>query len=126
MELNEIVEKAPGFRKQPDYAIDIEQADHEIVATIQGQTIAKSDKALVLRESSHLPVVYFPREDVNMDIAIPSEKDTFCPFKGHASYFGFAGEANVAWSYEEPYQEMLAIKNYVAFYRDRLDHPLMP
>ena len=126
MELNEIVEKAPGFIKHPDYEIEIKVVDHEITALLQGQVIAKSDKALILNESNHVPIVYFPREDVRMDLAIPSDKDTFCPFKGHASYWGFGTEANIAWSYEQPYEEMLQIKDYIAFYRDRLDKPLLP
>jgi len=110
----------------PDYSIEIKAADQEITALLLGHVMAKSDKALIMYESNHLPVVYFPREDVRMDLAIPSDKDTFCPFKGHASYWGFGDEANIAWSYEQPFEEMLQIKDYIAFYRDRLDAPLLP
>ena len=125
MELDETIEFAPGFVQDPDYKIVFEDADREIVATLQGEVIAKSENAVILRESRHLPVVYFPPRDVRRDLAHPSEKETFCPFKGHASYWSFGTEKNIAWSYENPYQEMQEIKGYLAFYTDRLDAPLL-
>lgn len=124
MELNIKIEKAPGFVKYPDYSITMEVPGHEETALLQGRVIAQSHKALILLETNHLPVVYFPREDVRMDLAVQTDKDSFCPFKGHASYYGFGTEANIAWSYENPYQESLQIKGYIAFYADRLDQPL--
>ena len=125
MELNQVVEKAPGFAKYPDYVITLENPGREIVATLQGEVIARSANALILRESNHVPVVYFPPEDVRLDLASMTEKDTYCPFKGIASYWTFGLEKNIAWSYEDPFEEMLAIKGYFAFYTDRLDAPLL-
>ena len=126
MELNSKIENAPGFLKHPDYSITFESADHEITANLQGKVIAQSEKTLILLESNHRPVVYFPRGDVRMDLAHETDKDSFCPFKGHASYYTVGEDANIAWSYEDPYAEMLSIKGYIAFYTDRLDQPLLP
>lgn len=125
MGLNQTFESAPGFSKYPDYTIDMIRAERPIKAVLQGQIIADSRNALILHESNHIAVVYFPREDVRMDLAIESDKNSFCPFKGTASYFGFGEEANIAWSYENPFLETAEIKGYLAFYTDRLDHPLL-
>jgi uncharacterized protein (DUF427 family) len=49
-----------------------------------------------------------------------SSHRTHCPFKGDASYYSMSGGAeNSAWSYEAPYDEMLAIKERLAFYPDK-------
>jgi uncharacterized protein (DUF427 family) len=50
----------------------------------------------------------------------PSEKTTFCPFKGTASHWTVAGVENAAWSYEDPKQEVGAIRGLLAFYPDRV------
>ena len=52
----------------------------------------------------------------------PGGPRTYCPFKGHASYYSLAGgPENAVWTYEEPYDEMLAIKEHLAFYPDKVD-----
>ncbi|HTO43272.1 MAG TPA: DUF427 domain-containing protein, partial [Burkholderiales bacterium] len=47
---------------------------------------------------------------------------TYCPFKGTASYYSFiSGPQNAAWTYEEPYDEMSIIRERLAFYRNKVD-----
>jgi uncharacterized protein (DUF427 family) len=47
---------------------------------------------------------------------------TYCPFKGQASYFSVkGGPANSIWTYEDPYDDMLAIKDLLAFYPNKVD-----
>lgn len=118
-------EPSPGFAKNPDYRIVLERSDREFVATLQEQVLARSRRAIILRESDYPPLVYFPPEDVRLDLATMSDKDTYCPYKGMASYWSFGIETNLAWSYEEPFEEMLEIKGYVSFYMNRLDDPVI-
>ena len=67
-----------------------------------GEVLAESDRALELHETG-LPVRYYlPREDVRMDLLIPSPTRSHCPYKGDASYFSAAGARDAFWSYEEP------------------------
>jgi len=118
-------EPSPGFAKNPDYRIVLERPDREFVATLQDKVLARSRRAIILREGDYPPVVYFPPEDVRLDLATMSDKDTYCPYKGMASYWNFGIENNLAWSYEDPFEEMLDIKGYVSFYMDRLDDPVI-
>ncbi|WP_373083931.1 DUF427 domain-containing protein [Sneathiella sp.] len=125
MEANHATENAPGFAKYPDYKIDIDTPTAEITAMLQGKVIASSKNVLIVRESNHVPVVYFPPGDVRLDLATRTDKESFCPFKGDATYWTFGDEKNIAWSYEDPFLEMQKIKGYLAFYTDRLDAPLI-
>jgi uncharacterized protein (DUF427 family) len=89
---------------------------------LNGEVIADSSNALVLEEGTYPPVCYFPRRDVKMDRLVRSSHSTHCPFKGHASYFSLKGGAeNAVWTYETPFDEMLAIKELLAFYPDKVE-----
>ena len=50
---------------------------------------------------------------------------SYCPYKGEASYFsipaGGSRSVNAIWTYETPHASAAAIKDYVAFYGDRVD-----
>jgi uncharacterized protein (DUF427 family) len=95
----------------------------------QGELVADTRDAVELHESTGpgkktvAPVVYYiPRKDVRMDRLVPSSHRTHCPFKGDASYFSVVGgPENAVWSYESPYDEMLAIKERLAFYPDKFE-----
>jgi len=69
------------------------------------------------------PVVYYiPRKDVKMERLVRTSHETSCPFKGQASYYSLKdGPENAVWTYEQPYDEMLAIKELLAFYPDKAD-----
>ena len=50
---------------------------------------------------------------------------SYCPYKGDASYFsivtGDTRAENAIWTYEDPYPAVAEIKEFVAFYPDRVD-----
>jgi uncharacterized protein (DUF427 family) len=113
--------KLPG----PDHPIAIAPAKTRWRAKFGDHVIADSADALVLTEAAYPPVIYFPQEDISMSFLTKTERSTYCPFKGYASYFtvmmdGQFGD-NVVWSYEEPYPAMEQIRGRLAFYADKLD-----
>jgi uncharacterized protein (DUF427 family) len=113
------------WSKYPDYRIDLEPSAETRRVRFEGEIIAESSRALVVRETKHEPVVYFPREDVRLAHLERTAHQTFCPFKGDASYWtlrvGEAASENTAWTYEEPFPEVAGLKDYVAFYADRVE-----
>jgi uncharacterized protein (DUF427 family) len=113
--------KVPG----PDHPISIDANASRVVVTVGGKVIAGTHNALTLREASHPPVQYIPRRDVDMTELTRSEHTTYCPYKGDASYYSIpAGgdrSVNAVWTYETPFEAMAQIKDYVAFYPDRVD-----
>jgi uncharacterized protein (DUF427 family) len=118
--------KIPG----PDHPISIEANPSRVVVKVSGQVIADTSDALTLREASYPAVQYIPRRDVDMAALTRSEHTTFCPYKGDASYFSIpaGGDRSVdaVWTYEAPFEAMAQIKNYVAFYPDRIDEISYP
>ena len=113
--------KIPG----PDHPITIEANPSRVVVTVGGKVIADTREALTLREAAYPPVQYIPRRDVDMGALTRSELTTYCPYKGDASYYSIpAGgdrSVNAVWTYETPFDAMAPIKDYVAFYPDRVD-----
>ncbi|SOB80728.1 Uncharacterized conserved protein, DUF427 family [Sphingomonas guangdongensis] len=112
-----------GRSPSPDHPIAIGPAEKKVVVTLGGVTLAESGRALLLKEASLPPVYYLPRDDVAMGALERSATSTHCPYKGDASYFSARdGSArDVAWSYEDPFDAVDAIKDHLAFYPDRVD-----
>ena len=112
--------------KDPNYGIEFIESPRRVRVTFAGETIVDTTHAMLMREPKHTPVYYFPRDDVRMDLMTPTDNHTHCPWKGHCSYYsigvGDKVAENAMWSYEDPYPEIGHIKDYVAFYWDRVDH----
>jgi WS/DGAT/MGAT family acyltransferase len=108
-----------------DYRVALEPHSRRVRVMWNGETIADSERALRVLETNHDPVIYFPRDDVRMDLMSRTAHHTFCPFKGDASYFsievGGRTTENAVWSYEQPLEAVAELEDYVAFYRDRVD-----
>jgi len=118
--------KAPGFVKNPAHRVDLEPASGQRVRVeFAGLTIADSTEALVVKETNHDPVLYLPRKDVRMELMSRTQHHSYCPYKGDCSYWTLAGNGrtaeNAVWSYERPYDEVIGLKDYLAFYRTRVD-----
>ena len=109
----------------PNHPITIEPETARVRVTFNGETIADTTRALMLREMSHKPVLYIPREDAKTGAFERTAHTTTCPYKGEASYYtirvGDRTAENAIWSYETPYPAMVAIKDHLAFYPDRVD-----
>ncbi|MDG2175321.1 MAG: DUF427 domain-containing protein [Gammaproteobacteria bacterium] len=80
------------------------------------QILAESDDTVVV-EKNH----YFPVSSINADFFSDSKSNSFCPWKGQASYYSIEvdGETNedAAWFYAEPYEAASEIKDRVAFWK---------
>jgi uncharacterized protein (DUF427 family) len=109
----------------PDHPITITATKGRVTATVDGKLIAHTRDALTLNEASYPPVQYIPRKDVDMTQLQRSTRRTYCPYKGECAYFSIpiGGErsVNAVWSYEAPHAAVSAIREYLAFYPDRVD-----
>lgn len=107
----------------PDHPITIEPNPDRVIVKLDDKVIADSRNALTLREASYPPVHYIPRADVDVALLEPSTHQTYCPYKGNASYFSVRGGdarlSNAVWSYEHPYDAVAEIADHLAFYPDR-------
>ena len=105
--------------------VRVEPNHRRIRVFVEGVAIADTIRSLYLFEAGHLPVYYFPREDVRFDLLEATQRTTFCPYKGHARYWSIVvGERTIAdavWGYPEPIEDAPAIGDYVAFYWNEVD-----
>jgi uncharacterized protein (DUF427 family) len=111
----------------PEHPITIEPHRGQVTVRRGSAVVAKTDRALALREASYPAVLYIPLADVDQGLLGASEHHTYCPFKGEASYYdivGGEGEADsgvgAIWYYPEPFDAVGAIRDHVAFYADRV------
>jgi uncharacterized protein (DUF427 family) len=113
--------KIPG----PEHPIAIAPARKRITVTVAGRNIADTLEALTLREAAYPPVHYIPRKDVDMRQLQRTSHKTYCPYKGECAYYdipaGGERSVNAVWTYEAPYAAVSEIREYLAFYLDRVD-----
>ncbi|SDT92830.1 DUF427 domain-containing protein [Stappia sp. ES.058] len=116
---------APGFAAHPDHAISLHPSTDLVRVSLYGAPVAESRRSIMVCETGYPDVHYLPREDVDIGRLAASDRTTYCPFKGTATYWTVTvpdGNADAAaWSYEIPFDEVTRLKGYIAFYADRVD-----
>src|SRR5262245_50940944 len=108
------------FLNTGEHRVEVEPSPRWVRIEFNGATIASSKRVLMLRETRHLPVYYFPQEDVRMDMRAATPSHTTCPYKGEASYWsirvGDRVSEDAVWSYLEPLDGRQDIAGFMAFY----------
>lgn len=119
------VARRSAYAEHPGYRVDFAPCAKRVRVRLGGETLADSTAVRLMRETRHVPVYYFPRDAVRMDLLRPSDHSSFCPFKGEASYWhaeiGGRLVENAVWSYEAPFQEVAGIRDYLSFYWNKMD-----
>ncbi len=114
-----------GVKAALSLFIDFVAGPGRVRVHFNGVTVADSGRAMEMREGRYASVYYLPRADVRMDLLRRTGHHSHCPYKGDASYWTLSvGEReaeNAVWSYEDPFDQVAGIKDYLAFYRDRVD-----
>ena len=105
--------------------IHITPSAKHVRVTWKGKVVVDTRQALELREGTYPVTYYVPRADTNMALLHKTAHHTTCPHKGEASYFSImadgAESTNAVWSYETPIAGSAGIKEYLAFYPNRVD-----
>jgi uncharacterized protein (DUF427 family) len=108
----------------PAHKVEEKRISARVKVEVGGDEIADSSDVIRVDEDDYPSRYYFPRSDVKMDKLERSSTTTKCPFKGTASYFnlklGDRKLEDAVWTYEEPYDEHLDLKDRLAFYDDKI------
>jgi uncharacterized protein (DUF427 family) len=114
--------------KIPDatHPITIRPTGSRVTVRVGGVTVAETDRALSLAESTYPVAQYIPLEDVDKSLLDRSTTQSYCPYKGDASYYSVKTpdgmvETDLIWSYEHPYPSVAEIGGHVAFYPNRAE-----
>jgi uncharacterized protein (DUF427 family) len=90
-----------------------------------GVTVAETERAFRVLETSHPPGYYVPREDVRPGSLEPSTTTTSCEWKGVARYFdvvaGRRRRTDGAWAYPDPSPGFEPLADHVSFYPGLMD-----
>jgi uncharacterized protein (DUF427 family) len=109
----------------PDHPITITHSGDRVLVRVADRTIVDTRAALLLKEATYPGVYYLPRADADMSLLSKTDHTTYCPYKGDCSYYSIptGGERsnNAVWTYETPYPSVVQIKEYLAFYPNRVD-----
>jgi uncharacterized protein (DUF427 family) len=113
--------KVPGA----EHPITVDADTIRVVARVGDTVIADTRVALTLREAGYSPVYYLPLSSVVAGVLRPSSTESYCPYKGDASYYDIVlphGETllDAVWTYRTPYPAVETIAGRVAFYTDRV------
>ncbi|KAL4865950.1 hypothetical protein BDV12DRAFT_199610 [Aspergillus spectabilis] len=90
------------------------------LAKVGNQIVAQTDSWETVEGN-----IYFPPSAItDQRLLEHSELSTFCSWKGYASYWNVTVDSktleNAAWYYKEPYEKAKNIKDYIAFYKDKV------
>lgn len=94
-------------------------------AELAGETVLDTRGGVLLHETGLAPQLYVPEADVRADLLERSQLNTYCPFKGQASYYsvrvGDRLERDAVWYYPSPIDTAPWLKGYLALYWTRMD-----
>lgn len=110
-----------GHAADAYHRIDIRQSSRHLLVKLGDQVIADSKRPLVLFESGFAPRWYVPRDDVDTAALTLNPLETFCPYKGLASYYDIGEHTKIAWSYTQAWREVARISNFLSFQQDLID-----
>src|SRR5882757_9220689 len=111
--------------RDPHKRVDALPSSRHVRVEIDGTIVADTRRPVLLFETG-LPVRYYvPREDVRLDLLVPTDHSTGCPYKGTAEYWSWRGDAdvpaNLVWSYPDPLPAVATVTGLLAFYNEAVD-----
>ena len=111
--------------RDPYTRVDILPSSRHLRVEVDGVTVAESASPRLLFETG-LPVRYYlPKTHVRVDLLVPTNSVSHCPYKGQAEWWSVRAGENVredlAWSYRTPLPESQKIAGLVAFYNEKVD-----
>ncbi len=114
----------PGFSEYPNHKIETIPMKGVVEVFMDGEQVAVSKEAIKLIEDGYPPRFYIPLRDVKNIELLKSKENYHCPFKGAAEFYTVKHGANryakAAWAYSQPYDEFTMLKNYIAFYPQKV------
>ncbi|WP_028934895.1 DUF427 domain-containing protein [Pseudonocardia spinosispora] len=113
-------ERIVGHAADAYHRNDIRSTSRHLVVRVGDRVVADSHAPLVLYESGFAPRWYVPRADIDESALTAVEGQTFCPYKGLASYYDVAGAPRGAWCYREAWPEVARVSDLVSFEPDKV------
>ncbi len=118
-------EEVFGHPRNPYHRVDCLRSRRRLRVEAAGMTLVDTDETLAVYETALEPRLYVDRQFVRSDVLETSTTQTYCPYKGTATYWsarnGDEVLADVAWSYEDPLPESLPLRQLLSFDEKRVE-----
>lgn len=114
-------ERIVGHAADPYHRNDIRATSRHLLVRDGDRVVAETHQPIVLYESGFAPRWYVPREDVDEAALTPVADQTFCPYKGLASYYDIGEHDHAAWSYLDAWPEVGRVRGLVSFEPDKIE-----
>jgi uncharacterized protein (DUF427 family) len=104
--------------------IRLERLDGTLRVHFGGRIVAETTRAFMVHETGLPGRYYVPREDVRAELSDGQGNGT-CPWKGRWKHIDLRTEdkaaSNVAWTYFETMPVCDPVRDYIAFYPEKVD-----
>jgi uncharacterized protein (DUF427 family) len=114
-------ERILGHAADAYHRIDIRNTSRHLVVRSGQRVVADTHQPVVLYESGFAPRWYVPRADIVADGLTEVDGQTFCPYKGLATYYDVDGARRAAWCYPDAYPEVGRVSDLVSFEPDQIE-----
>jgi len=96
-----------------------------VIIDLGGVRVVDTTRSVRVLETSHPPVYYIPRSEFVAGSLLPAAGQSFCEYKGQASYLSVRGGTTLveraAWFYPEPSRGFEVLRDLVALYPAAMD-----
>ncbi|MCH7915035.1 MAG: DUF427 domain-containing protein [Deltaproteobacteria bacterium] len=113
------------YARDPYKRVDVLPSSRRIKVVVDGITVADAKRPWLLFETG-LPIRYYiPSHDARMDLLVPSDTVTSCPYKGEANHYsikiGDKLHKDLAWYYRYPTLACSKIQELLGFLNEKVD-----
>ncbi len=125
-------EEVVGHPRNPYHRVDCLRSGRRLRVEVAGVTLVETTETLAVYETALEPRLYVDPRLVRTDLLVRSHTQTYCPYKGTATYWSArvddAVVDDVAWSYEDPLPESTPLGRFLSFDDTRVtvEHDLPP
>jgi uncharacterized protein (DUF427 family) len=112
--------------RDPYTRVDILASSRHVRVEVAGVTVAESSSPRLLFETGLPTRFYLPKPHVRLDLLVPTDTVSHCPYKGRAEWWSVRApdgtvHEDLAWSYRTPLPESRQIAGLIAFYDEKVD-----
>ncbi len=108
-----------GHPRNPYHRVDSLRSGRRLRVEASGATLVDTSDTLAVYETALEPRLYVDPRLVRMDLLRESATQTYCPYKGTATYWtariGDTVLNDIAWSYEDPLPESAPLGHFLSF-----------
>ncbi len=112
--------------RNPYTRVDSIRSTRTVRVETHGVVLAESSSPVLCFETGLPTRYYLNGTDVDFTKLVPSDTETYCPYKGTTTGYWSAladgrTHPDVAWTYDFPTREVLPLAGLIAFYNEKLD-----